>query len=119
MDDMSNKIRMAALQALNPQELQLIQKTITPAFVQTMAKLFGDQAVVLLQPLVGLGQNQQPSLGQQYVNPMMGQDQEDQADQGSQGEGQEPGESCPYCGGGNPNCPMCGGPTPVNFGSSQ
>ena len=140
--DMANKIRMAALSALSPPEVQLLSQTVTPMFIQIMAKLFGDQAVMLLQPLVGLGQatsspglmenpnalnafnanaqgngnpNYQPEMGMNMPEGGM----EDQSDQGPEGGAQDTGE-CPMCGGQDPNCPACGDnwqyPTPVNFG---
>ena len=69
--EMAEKVRRAAQQVLNPQELQIIAASVTPQFIQVMAKLFGDQAVMLLTPLVDLqSQPQQYAPEQSAASPL-------------------------------------------------
>lgn len=122
-DDYSSQIRMAAMQTLTPQEQQVVAQAVTPPFIQVMAKLFGDQAVAILKPLMGLpsmpsstptslsafnaqaGANGNP----QFQPPEAESQNEDTTENGE--------EPCPQCGGNDPNCPACSlaYPTSVNF----
>lgn len=127
--DLSSKIRQAALGALSPPELQILEQSITPQFIQIMAKLYGDQAVVLLSPLAnlqsGMQQDQFASPGQsagEALNQFSAPDQTDQSYQppqmmGNLGMGSG-NDVCPGCN--DPSCPDCqsrnGAPTPVMFG---
>lgn len=122
-EDYSSQIRMAAMQTLTPQEQQVVAQAITPDFIQIMAKLFGDQAVAILKPLMAL-----PATPATTPNSLSafdaaaganGNPQFQPAEAESSGEDSaEPGEEpCPQCGGQDPNCPACSlaYPTPINF----
>lgn len=128
--DMGAKIRQAAQQALTPQEAQIIQQTVTPQFVQVMSKLFGDQAVVLLGPLVNIAQGNAPvqgmsqqGMGGNALNAFTAQGPQVMGNMGNQqdewGEGEGYGNApCPGCD--DPNCPDCNSmkqtPSSMRFG---
>lgn len=129
--DLGSKIRQAALGALSPPELQILEQAITPQFIQVMAKLYGDQAVVLLGPLVNLqsGMQQEGQFsppGQSAGGALNQFSAPDAADQnyqppqmmGNLGMGSGGNQPCPGCN--DENCPDCQSrtqtPTSVMFG---
>ena len=122
-DDPTNQIRMAAMQTLTPQEQQVVAQAVTPPFIQAMAKLFGDQAVAILKPLMGL-----PAMPSTTPNSLAAfntaagangnpQLQPAEAETTEEDAGETEEEPCPQCGGNDPNCPACSlaYPTSINF----
>lgn len=122
-DDPTNQIRMAAMQTLTPQEQQVVAQSVTPPFIQAMAKLFGDQAVAILKPLMGLQATPTTTPNSLAAfntaagangNPAMQPAEAETPDEDAAEPEEEP---CPQCGGQNPNCPVCSlaYPTSINF----
>jgi hypothetical protein len=130
--DVATTIRTTALQVLSPPEIQILEQAITPQFIQIMAKLYGDQAVILLGPLASLSQQQG---GQSFTPPGQGSPLSQFSTQGSPDQSYQPPQMmgnlgmgsgggmsnqgvCPGCN--DPNCPDCQSiqksPTSVQFG---